>query len=426
MIRSAFLAALDNAAMLTGKIAALLLFTWIIGPEAQGAFTLFLTTHVLIVVAASLGFGTANNYFLAKTRSARLRAAYLGNTLLVSLLAGGLSTAAFYFIGNSIGVFSALSETLLQLLLLSLVPGVLNALTGSFLFGRNRFGVHLTGTCIHNTVFVAGLVTEAIAGTLSAETGMGWWTLGLFLSTLFWLIAAWREIDGLPFLHLQTLKRQTRYALKAYPYFVMSAANYRLDNFIVAGFLDLSALGVYSIAVASVEVFLYVSRSLVNATLTHQAANRDAPAKNILKPLTGGLVLLLPAALSAPPIGILIVFGFEFAPAAIAALLLLPGIYAMAIAAVGSYALFARQKNAQVSIAAGLGMAVTIATNLILVQLIGIYGAAIATSLSYSAFCFYVLRSIAVTDKMPLLSLIRPEWTVLRFVRDRLGLQRAG
>lgn len=262
MIRSAFLAALDNAAMLTGKIAALLLFTWIIGPEAQGAFTLFLTTHVLIVVAASLGFGTANNYFLAKARSTRLRAAYLGNTLLVSLLAGGLSTAAFYFIGNSIGVFSALSETLLQLLLLSLVPGVLNALTGSFLFGRNRFGVHLTGTCIHNTVFLAGLATEAIAGTLSAETGMGWWTLGLFLSTLFWLIAAWREIDGLPFLHLQTLKRQTRYALKAYPYFVMSAANYRLDNFIVAGFLDLSALGVYSIAVASVEVFLYVSRSL--------------------------------------------------------------------------------------------------------------------------------------------------------------------
>ena len=93
----------------------------------------------------------------------------------------------------------------------------------------------------------------------------------------------------------------------------------------------------------------------------------------------------------------------------------------MAMAVVGSYALFARSKGTTVSITAGLGVVATLLSNFALIPLLGIYGAAIATSLSYGTFCLYVLRAIAKEDNVSLLSLIRPDWVVVTYLRTRLA-----
>ncbi|WP_420561176.1 polysaccharide biosynthesis C-terminal domain-containing protein [Tepidicaulis sp.] len=421
MIKSTFLAALENAVLLLGKAAALFLFAWLVGPAAQGAFTLFLSAFALITTVSIFGLDTSNNFFGAKALSGRRRAALFGNSLLLALPFSAICVTLMLGLRFFTNILGELSDTLFILLLIDAPLGLLFLATGSLLYGANRFGVRLAGTAFHMLVFLAGLGIEAGSGTLSAEAGMFWWSIGLGLTTLFWLVICWYDSEGLPFAHIPTFKRQMRYALRSYPYFMMSVANFRLDNFIVAGLLGLPALGIYSVAVAAVEVFLYLPRSLVNATLTHQASSKTPSGAKVIRPLLGVLIAILPIALLAPPAGVLILFSSEFTPAATTTVLLLPGIYAMALGAVGSFYLFARARTALASKAAALGAVATLLSNFALIPLLGIHGAAIATSLSYGTFCLYVLRAIAREDNVSLLSLIRPDWAVLTYLRARLA-----
>lgn len=420
MKNSALLAAFENAILLLGKAIALLLFAWLLGPAAQGSYTLFLATFALVTTMCVLGLDTSNNFWQARARAPGRSQALLGNSLLLTLPFSALGVGGLIGLWHQTSILSELSPPLYGLLLLAIPLGTLALVSGALLYGHNCFGHRLAGTFVHMFVFVAGLVWEGLRGEISVESGMAAWTIGLALCAGYWTLISWRRADYRVFVHRITLNRQVGYAWRSYPYFMMSAANFRLDNFILANYWGLATLGVYSVAVAAVEIFLYLPRSLVNATLTHQASHRTPSAARVLRPLSSLLLAMLPIALSAPPIAILVIFDAEFHPAILASLLLIPGIYAMAIGAVGSFYLFSQNRSTDASIAAALATGTTLITCFILIPPFGLIGAALATSVSYMSFCLYVLKAISRYEKVPLLSSIRPDWSILKRLRDQV------
>lgn len=420
MLKSSLLAAMENAALLTGKVLAILLFTWLSGAAAQGTFTLFLASYSVLTVAVLFGFDTGNNYFAARARKPVQRAALIGSSLLLTLLVAPISVGIILALRHFTALLDPLSDTLIVILWVDLPVGLFGLLCGAILFGRDRFGIRLIGTAIHNVIFVGGLVASTASGHLTVEAGLIWWSVGLVTCTVYWFSYVLKDAGRLPIFHLRSFTRQCRYGIRAYPYFVMNAANFRLDNFFISGYLGVTALGIYSVAVAAVEVILYLPRSLANATLTHHAGDQDRSVTTILQPLSAISLILFPVFLVAAPLAILIFFSDEFIQAAWISVLLLPGIFAMAIGVVGSYALFARSENGAASAAAGYAVVLTVVLNIILVPVLGLPGAALATTLSYTAFCFIVLRKTAAIEKISLGQLVHPDWSAINRLTRRL------
>eukprot|EP00439_Symbiodinium_sp_Y106_P088928 s1_g1464.t1 len=404
---------MENAALLGGKVFAILLFTWLIGAAAQGVFTLFLATYSVLTVAVLVGFDTGNNYFGARARRPVQRAALMGSSILLTAFVGPVAIGIVFAVRHLTGLLAPLSETGILLLYVDLPLGLFGLLCGAVLFGRDRFGIRLIGTVVHNVIFAGGLLYLAVLGDLTIDGGLIWWSIGLGACTTYWFAYALFDAKRLPFLHRRFFVKQWRYGIRAYPYFVMNAANFRLDNFFISGYLGVTALGIYSVAVAAVEVILYLPRSLANATLTHHAADQQKSVAMILRPLAAFCLILFPLFLVASPLVILIFFSAEFVPAAWISLILLPGIFAMAIGVVGSYGLFARSENTAASSAAGYGVVFTVVLNLTLIPLFGISGAAMATTLSYVAFCVIVLRRTATLDRTSIGQLLQPDWSAI-------------
>ncbi len=420
MLKSSLLAAMENAALLAGKVLAILLFTWLSGATAQGTFTLFLASYSVLTVAVLFGFDTGNNYFGARARKPVQRAALIGSTVALTLLVAPIAIGIIFSLRHFTGLLDPLSETLMIVLWVDLPIGLFGLLCGAILFGRDRFGVRFIGTALHNVIFVGGLIATATTGELTVEVGLMWWSAGLIGCTVYWFVYVLNDAGQLPIFHLRFFRRQCRYGFKAYPYFVMNAANFRLDNFFISGYLGVTALGVYSVAVAAVEVILYLPRSLANATLTHHAGDQERSVTRVLQPLSAVSLILFPVFLIAAPLAILIFFSDEFTQAAWISILLLPGIFAMAIGVVGSYALFARSENGAASAAAGYAVVLTVVLNLLLVPLLGLPGAALATTLSYSAFCFIVLRKTAAVEGSSFGQLVHPDWSAITRLTRRL------
>jgi O-antigen/teichoic acid export membrane protein len=96
----------------------------------------------------------------------------------------------------------------------------------------------------------------------------------------------------------------------------------------------------------------------------------------------------------AAPVAIPIVFGTAFARSIGVVLWILPGTVALSLGKVACADLAGRGKNGYSSIFALIGFAITIGLDWLLIPRLGIIGAAIASSIAYSANTFLILLAV--------------------------------
>jgi O-antigen/teichoic acid export membrane protein len=169
---------------------------------------------------------------------------------------------------------------------------------------------------------------------------------------------------------------------------ILQYLNLRLDLLLVPALLNLASAGVYLVAVRISEVLTQVSSSSAAFLFPHVAAQaeRDATATTeratrmtLVVVVLGGLPLLL----LAEPI-LSLAFGDEFVGGAGALRIMLVAMLPLSLVRIMAGDLKGRGRPGTVSLAALTALVATVVLDLLLIPLLGIEGAALASLLTYS------------------------------------------
>jgi|Deesub1362A_J573_1020465.scaffolds.fasta_scaffold01542_5 O-antigen/teichoic acid export membrane protein len=401
----------------------------VLGPQGKGIYTLAILLPTLITTLINLGIGPATVYHFAQGRYSRRE--ILGSNIFFGFsisclgLVVGLIIALFFQESLFPGV-----PTKYLIVALSLVPATLFfKYLQNILLGAQRFKEYnlieifrsllmLLFVLIALVLFKAGVVGAIVASFFS------WVTSGLIL--FFWSEEA---AGGIVFkLNRDYLKKASIYGLQVHLANILSFLNYRVDMFLVNGFLNPTAVGFYSVSVALVEKLWLISQAASTVLFPKVAAEEDEQKRKSFTPLVSRTVLWVTA------LGALILFFLSrwvieflysktFLPAVSPFRILLPGIVALSVSRVLANDIAGRGKpmlNTYVSI---FTLLTNIVLNIIWIPRYGISGAALASTTSYTftllARIFFYTR-LSGNSWMEVLVPQRMDWVIYRQTGEAL------
>lgn len=371
-----------------------------LGPGGKGAYTILILVPAMLALLGNLGIDIANIYLGG---SKKYGWDILASNSLVAVLLLGLPLAgvflAYYFVArpsflNGISPLCVISATLA-------VPLILfNGYFQCILRGQNRITEYNLVTMLQSVTFVVLTLLALLIfrqGILGVILG---WMIAVMTSAIFSFLLVRKTTPVKWSFHSVAFQDSLKFGVKTYLGNLMQSLNYRLDMFLVAALIAPSALataqvGYYSVSVSLAEALWYfpgaVGVVILSRTpgLSTAEANKSTPGicRNTLF-----ITLLFAVILFA--LGktlILLLFGAAFLPALKPLYLLIPGIVALSIYKVLANEMAGRGKPMIFTVSTGVSVLINIPLNLLLIPRMGIEGAALASTISYSACALMVL-----------------------------------
>jgi O-antigen/teichoic acid export membrane protein len=189
------------------------------------------------------------------------------------------------------------------------------------------------------------------------------------------------------FAPLGAVVRTVRFGVQAQLTNLVQLFNYRVDTFMILLLVNTEGVGIYTVATSQSEGLWIIATSVAVVLLTNITAG-DAENAARLTPVVCRNTLLVTgvAAIGAALIAgvwIPVIFGADYEDSVLPYLCLLPGTVAQAGSTILAAYVFSRGRpiiNAWIGVAT---LATTIPTNLVLIHLAGVPGAAISTTIGY-------------------------------------------
>lgn len=251
---------------------------------------------------------------------------------------------------------------------------------------------------------IAGLMYAA-PSTRTLETVLVWWALGGVLSIAFSALSLselpWRELGG-----YRPNVKHIRDGLRTARPFMLTAGGALIisyvDRFAIDAFVGRDALGIYTfystILIGLLSLGGSVSHQFLPKVIAGYAAGRE-DYRRALRSFFWSMLALVCATmiLSAFAMGpMLALLGLSTYAASIGVFYaMLPGIFLRMLADVPSYALYAARSDKYLLICNLGSAAVSTTLNVVLIPVLGIYGAALAGGVA-SAVLFLSLLSFAI------------------------------
>lgn len=374
----------------------------VLGPESRGLLALVLLLPELAGTFALLGFEQANAVYSGL--KPERRQALVWQSIVVALGMGGLLAVAgaFFIAAGAPGLPAFVRAPVwLYLIPLSTLPAVLVfQYWQAILRGMNQIRLLNTievGTKVAGVALMVALVAWLRLDVKGAVWGDFVISLGAAGLMMFFLkrVGVW----GRPTLDWSLAKATMRFALPAHVGTVATYLNYRVDQLIIAAWLPPEQLAFYVIAAGLAERLWVPTGAVATSLLPHLTSLRTRdPA---LSAVVARHVMMWTAATC------LVVFVFAdvivntlfspaYAPAVAPLRWLLPGIVTLSVGKVVVAEMFAREKVSYTVWVSGIGALVNVAGNIVLIPYMGISGAALASSISYSLLAllgtWYYLR----------------------------------
>jgi O-antigen/teichoic acid export membrane protein len=355
-------------------------------PEGRGAYVLAVLS--VTIVSRLLGqLGTAVTNRLqepdADVRGFVQRALALGT--LFGLLGVGV-------VGGWAAATGELDVDLALTAALALVPNIVWQTLSGVLMGLGRIrlwnfvqlGPPLL-TLAGMLVFVVWLDGEVVAALLA-------WAIANAVTATFALAAArdlWLPLR-LPPVTDVVARTIARLALVMGAVQIVNLISYRVELFVLRHFRDLGDVGVYSIAMQTVESMWLIAAAMATAVTAPAVQSGEAEATRLIARTAAKALLYTTGAAAVvaatAPFAIPFVLGDAFEDAALPLALLMPGVVAYAPVTVLVVYLSVRRGRPRLSLAVSIAAGVTtLALGLALIPAFGINGAAIASSLGYAA-----------------------------------------
>jgi O-antigen/teichoic acid export membrane protein len=378
----------------------------VLGPEGRGLFALVLLLPEFAKSFALLGYDQANAVYAGLVPEGRRSLVW--HSVAIAVVLGGLITlggAGYLFLGAP--GFHRLLQGPLWLYLLSLATlpfGMIAEYWGAILRGMNRI-------LLLNVAEVASKIGSVVAVVVflillrQGVVGAVWANFLTSLATFLLMFALLRRVGvwGKPSLDWPLLQRTSRFAIPAHAGTIAAYINYRVDEILVASMLPPEQLGFYAIAVGLVERLWIAPSAVGMALLPHLANTRERDpsvcaviARHVMIWVGAGCAIVF--VLAGPVIHLL--YGANFAAAVAPLRWLLPGIFTLSVGKVLVAELLAKEKPGYTVWASSIGAVANILANLILIPRMGISGASLASSISYTLLSiivvWYYLRETGV------------------------------
>ena len=358
-----------------------------LGPLGKGEFSgLALLQNA--VGSATGGVGAAATYELTKQKR---QLSDIGPALLAVLAALSLVIpAAFGLWGLSFGFDPAIvvfAASVPAALVVSWQQGILVGLNQVKSLNAQTVGF---AVALLIAVAAAILMHGGIAGAMWA------WSICTYGAAAAVVLRALAAPSGAPTLGFgEALKALWQYGTRASLFGILGFLNYRIDSLVLIAFLGASGFGIYSVAVAAGELLFRIPRAVATAT-TYRVGSGDfdqSAATTAKSSRTSTAVVSACAALlfAVAPWLIELLYGARFAPAAPALRILLPGIVLFAPAGLFSPFFALQMGRPMFVVYINLVMiAIQTGTGVWLVPILGLNGAAIASTATYAAAALFV------------------------------------
>jgi O-antigen/teichoic acid export membrane protein len=379
-----------RVALLALALVSSIVLARVLGPEGRGLFALVLLLPELARSFGLLGFEHANAVYAGLEPKGR-RALVWQSVVNAATSGGILALVCIVLLVFRVGWLQNFvrGPLWLYVLPLVLVPIALVAeYWHAILRGMNR--IALLSVIEVGTKVASLLVLVLFIGWLDLDVAGAVWTHAVTnVATVALMVFLLRNlgIGGKPSFDPALWKRTARFAIPAHGGTVAAYLNYRIDEFFIAALLPPRELGFYAIAVALVERLWTLPSAITTALLPHITNSRNhdpslpaAMARQVIIWIGGACLVLFASA----DVLIRLLYSSAFVEAVAPLRWLLPGIFALSVGKVLVTELLAREKPLYTVWASGAAALVNIVANIFLVPRMGISGAALASSLSYS------------------------------------------
>ena len=352
-----------------------------LGPAGKGFYALP-GVEAGLVVAAFSGLGSGLSYFLLNRRVS------------TRILLPAFTTAALFLLAGAIAIvpialFSGQRWTLIPALA-SLPAAALVNLAAGYAIGIKRVR-YSTSVNVAVTVLTLGLMAFGLfAVARSAAVAIVVWIAANTLVGVMAIAAVVWHARRLHGTDVVSTREFGLFSVKVGFVNLVSLLNYRADLYIVALLTSPAALGMYTVAVSAAESLLVPTQVTALVTSPHIGSLEPKAAaaltarcvrNNVLIALVVCGVLF---ALAHPIVRLL--YGAPFLPMVGALQILLVGVFAMSLGSPMSSYFTLKLGRPEVPLwLAGASAAVCIGTSLALIPSLGMYGAAIGSSVAYIA-----------------------------------------
>lgn len=367
-----------------------------LGPEGKGAFVLVLNLSSLGALVLSLGLERSLAVFAARSLDVARRA--FANVALWTLVVGGLGVLAIVALygpptGNHAPT-GLLAPLLPDLTATQLWAGAL-ALPGEIAFGiglvgllgRQRVVAYNVLRFFRRAGFVVLLVGFVLLGRLDLDLVLMLNLVALALTVAGILLAMARaRMVGFT-VNPRLLAEQLSFGGRTVVGTLAERLHYRANTFLLNAIVGVAATGVFSVALGLAETLWYLPTSL-GLVLFSRAVRGGREGANIASAMTRTMLAVMTA--GAIPLWFLaptlveLVYGAPFRDAGAALQLMLPGVLAYSIVAVLSHPIIAWGAPGRLTAVLIVGLVVNLAANVLLIPEFGMYGAASASTISYT------------------------------------------
>ena len=404
-----------------------------LGPDGRGETVLYQAAVSLGFAFLSLGIGSAAFYFVRRGEVEGRQAVEAG--LNVSLLAAAIAAVAVLI--TAVFFDAQLADRHIPYwLAIFTVPAVIQLRLAELLLrAHGRFGAMNAlevGLPVSMCLCLGGV--ELAAG-LTVPRAVWAWSLSYLPPLLLGYALLGRSFWPQRLAPLSLMLKMLTFGGQGQLTNLIQLFNYRLDSFLILVFVNTAGVGLYSVASSQTEGLLIIANSVGIVLLTNitgedpyrSAALTGVVCRNTL------LITAVSAAVAAliAAFWIPVVFGSDFGDAVVPYLWLLPGMAFLSASKILAAYVFSRGRpiiNAWIALATLLA---TIPTDILLIQLFGVAGAAAGTSLGYllglalTALAYRHLSGAAVAEALlPRRSDASIYLDALRSLRAKLAKRR--
>ena len=392
-----------------GAVSTIALARWL-GPSDRGVLALVAYAAELTVAIGTAGFTYAVAYY-ASRRDAD-RGALLGNSLLVGGVLALVCVPAFALLAHELARALSHGQDAEAWSLVGIVVVVtfLDWCIHNQLIGKLQFGWL-------NVLLVASQLVSLLAIVVFIRAA-GWGVIGGLLSgvsaSVVMVVGSLAVIGRLrPSFDPGLMRRLFAYGSRVSVGWIFQLVNYRADVFVLQIFVSLKDVGVYVVAVLVAELALTAGGAL-NRSVSALVANyegEDRQTDTITSSMRHGIILTAATVAGLAVVGgfaIRIAFGPEFTSAIAPMYILLPGMIFLGCGSVVTGNLRGIGRPGVSSVLAGATVLITLALDFLLIPRHGIDGAALASTIAYTAYGVAGVVILSRVTKLSIRSLAVP------------------
>jgi O-antigen/teichoic acid export membrane protein len=368
-----------------------------LGPSGKGVISVLVALGFMAVLLASLGLHLSGVYFLGRFKSDR--ETVVSNNLLVGVLGGLLTGVLLAAVGLLFHdqLLRGIGTGTFLLFVISVPCLYFNLFAQLIALGLGRITGYNVPELVEGGSFLVGTaaVLLIIGPHLVPLVALRVVTAAGISAFLFMYV---RRVGRYRFRPSRgVLRRQLGYGLKNYTSSLMWLFLIQSDLVLCNYFLGSGPTGVYSVAV-SLGLPVTILGGIVGPLIFQRVSSDESPSSRIANTNRALRVLLPILGLSAIVLGVsakwlvALLYGSSFSGAALALILLLPGLVALSFETVPMSFLAGEGSPSVVYWAPLVGLTVNLAANMFVIPRWGIDGAATTSTVSYAIVLMLILR----------------------------------